>query len=76
MIRCRELAALLVDYFADELPPRQHANIRAHLGWCPNCSSDVEIYQQVLQATRELPDAPVPEPLLDRLREVLRNPTR
>jgi len=76
MIRCRELAVLLVDYLAGELPPRQHTNIRAHLRWCPNCSSDVEIYQQVLHATRELPDAPVPEPLLDRLRETLRNPTR
>jgi anti-sigma factor RsiW len=74
MIRCRELATLMVDYFADELPPRQHASIRAHLEWCPNCSSDVELYQQVMQATRELPDAPVPEPLLDRLRETFRNP--
>lgn len=74
MIRCRELTALLADYLADELPPRQQASIRAHLEWCPGCSSDVEIYQQVLQATRNLPDAPVPEPLMDRLREALLKP--
>ena len=63
MIRCRELAALLVDYFSRRTSAPSAREHSRHLGWCPNCSSDVEIYQQVLQATRELPDAPVPEPL-------------
>ena len=29
MIRCRELAVLLVDYLANELPAHQHERIRA-----------------------------------------------
>ena len=72
MIRCRELAALLVDYLADELPPYQNEHIRAHLEWCPNCSTEVELYQQVMRAARKLPDAPVPLQLLNRLREAMR----
>ena len=71
MIRCRELATLLVDFLADELPPRQAQRIREHLNWCPACASDVDGYQQVIRATRALPDAPVPPSVLERLQAAL-----
>ncbi len=71
MMQCRKVAVLLVDFFADELPPHQTKHIREHLNWCPVCSSRVERYQQLMRAARMLPDAPVPPSVLERLQAAL-----
>jgi anti-sigma factor RsiW len=71
MITCRELAEILLDYCAGELPPEQSDVIRQHLCQCPPCVAYVETYQLTIKLTRQLPPAPVPPQLLERLRAAL-----
>lgn len=71
MITCRELAELLIDFLADELPPEHKERIESHLRCCPPCVTYVETYQLTIQLTRRLPSAPLPPELEARLRQAL-----
>jgi len=68
---CRELAETLLEYVAGELPPEQADRIRQHLCRCPPCVSYVETYQLTMRLSRQLPPAPVPPQLLERVRTAL-----
>jgi anti-sigma factor RsiW len=70
---CRELADLLVDYLAGELAGERCALIRSHLDSCPHCVHFVATYQVTIQITRQLPPAPAPDRLLERLKKALEN---
>jgi hypothetical protein len=70
-VNCRDLADLLIDYLADELPPEQVAQIRMHLDFCPPCVCYIETYQLTNKLTRKLPPVAPPTALLDRLRAAL-----
>jgi anti-sigma factor RsiW len=71
MITCRQLAELLFDYIAGELPPEQADVIRKHLCECPPCVAYVETYQLTIKLTRQLPPAPVPPQLIERLKSAM-----
>ena len=70
---CRELADLLADYLAGELADEHCALIRSHLDACPHCVHFVATYQITIQITRQLPAAPTPDRLLERLKKALEN---
>jgi hypothetical protein len=67
-VTCRDLAELLIDYIADELPPDQAEHIRQHLEFCPPCVCYIETYQLTIKLTRKLAPVAPPATLLERLR--------
>jgi anti-sigma factor RsiW len=71
MITCRQLTEVLLEYVSGELPPEQCDHIRRHLCECPPCVAYLETYQLTMKLTRQLPAAPVPPQLLDRVRAAL-----
>lgn len=72
---CRELADILHDYLAQELADEQRARIQSHLDACPECVHFVQTYQLTIQVSRQLPPAPLPAEVLQRLqRAVADNP--
>ena len=68
---CQQLAELLIDYVADELPAAQAEQIRLHLALCSHCVCYIETYELTIKMTRQLPAAPLPEELAKRLRAAL-----
>jgi anti-sigma factor RsiW len=70
-MNCRELSDLLVDFLAGELADERCALIRSHLDGCPHCVHFVATYQVTIQITRQLPTAPAPEQLLERVKRAL-----
>lgn len=71
MITCRELCDLLIDFVAGDLPAEHRARIEQHLHCCPPCVAYCESYQITIKLTRQLPCAPMPPQLVERLRAVL-----
>ncbi len=71
MISCRELAALLGDYVSDELPPERRDYVDQHMQSCAKCTAYFESYVAVIQLTRRLPPAPLPQGLAQRFTQAL-----
>jgi anti-sigma factor RsiW len=67
MITCRQLVELLVDFVSGELPEEHRQVLDKHLKLCPPCVNYLETYHLTIQLTRQLPDAPLPPALHDRL---------
>jgi anti-sigma factor RsiW len=70
-ITCRQLVELLIDYVSGELDDDRRRHIEQHLQRCPPCVTYLETYQITIQITRQLPSAPMPPQLIERLRAVL-----
>jgi len=68
---CQELAELLIDYVAGELPAEQVDQIRLHIALCSDCVCYIETYEMTIKMTRRLPAAAPPPELLDRLRAAM-----
>lgn len=68
---CRAIAELLYDYVTEELSPDASAELERHLEGCPSCWQYVESYRQVAAMGRNLPDEPMPDELVRRLRSLL-----
>jgi anti-sigma factor RsiW len=62
------MAELLLDYLDGQLSPEECDHIRKHLCDCPPCVAYLETYQLTIRLSRQLPAAPVPPELLERLR--------
>jgi anti-sigma factor RsiW len=71
MISCRELAALLGDYVSDDLPPECRGHIDTHMTHCSHCAAYFQSYVAVIQLTRRLPPAPLPQGLARRFTQAL-----
>jgi anti-sigma factor RsiW len=67
MITCRELVELLGDYVSDELPPHRRDHVDTHLRHCPSCAAYYHSYTAVIQLSRQLPAAPLPPQVVQRL---------
>jgi anti-sigma factor RsiW len=70
---CRDLAELLLEYVQGELDAERCAHIRGHLSSCPPCEAYVETYRMTIRLSRQLPAAPMPPELVERLRAALRD---
>ena len=73
MMTCRELVEHLLDFVGDELAPEHREKIVEHLCKCPPCEALVETYQITIRLSRQLPRAPLPPHLQERLRQALRD---
>jgi anti-sigma factor RsiW len=76
VITCRELAELLIEFIADELPGDRKQHVEQHLGRCPPCLAYLETYRAVIRLTRRLPCHPPPPELMQRLRVALKDMPR
>lgn len=71
-MNCRELAELLIDYVAEELPAERRRHIEQHLKLCPPCEAYLKTYRLTIKLTRCLPrDTPPPPQLMARLRSAV-----
>ncbi len=62
---CDDIADRVWDYLDDELDPARLADVRAHLERCTGCRDVADIARSFLAM---LPEAPVPEEELGRVR--------
>jgi anti-sigma factor RsiW len=72
-LECRQIAELLGDYFDGSLPRETRELIDFHIDGCPPCVAFINTYKGTMDATRRLPDAPIPSELKNRLLAVLKN---
>lgn len=72
MITCRELVALLDDLVSDQLAPGSRVSIESHLDRCPSCVAYLESYSLTIQLSQQLPRAPLPMHLKQRLQDMLK----
>jgi anti-sigma factor RsiW len=72
-LECRQIAELLGDYFDGSLPRETRELIDFHIDGCPPCVAFINTYKGTMDATRRLPDAPIPPELKNRLLAVLKN---
>ena len=71
-IECRQIAELLGDYLEGSLPRSTHELIDFHIDGCPPCVAFLNTYKGTMDATRRLPDVPIPHELKSRLLAVLK----
>jgi anti-sigma factor RsiW len=73
-LECRQIADLLGDYFDGSLPRETRELIDFHIDGCPPCVAFLNTYKGTMDATRKLPEVPIPSELKHRLLAVLKNP--
>ena len=73
-LECRRIAELLGDYFDGSLPRETRELIDFHIDGCPPCVAFLNTYKGTMDATRKLPDVPIPSELKNRLLAVLKSP--
>jgi hypothetical protein len=66
-MECTQIDDLLMDYLYQELAPEQAAEFRAHLDSCARCAREVQSFQGVREAVRELPVLEPPKALTAQL---------
>lgn len=71
MMTCRELVELLIDYVADQLPIEERERIELHLRGCLSCVAYADSYRFTVQLPQQLPRAPLPLELQQRLQTIL-----
>ena len=71
-LECRQIAELLGDYFDGTLPRATRELIDFHIDGCPPCVAFLNTYKGTMDATRRLPDVPIPRELKSRLLAVLK----
>jgi anti-sigma factor RsiW len=72
-LECRQIAELLGDYFDGSLPRETRELIDFHIDGCPPCVAFLNTYKGTMDATRKLPDVPIPSELKNRLLTVLKS---
>ena len=70
---CREMIELLLDYCSGELDSELCQQLRQHLDICRPCVTYLETYQITIRVSKQLPPAPMPEHLMQRLQEALKS---
>ena len=74
-IECRQIAELLGDYLEGSLPPPTRELIDFHIDGCAPCVAFLNTYRGTVDATRKLPDVPIPVELKKRLLAVVKSTT-
>lgn len=74
-IECRQIAELLGDYLEGSLPRSTQELIDFHIDGCAPCVAFLNTYRGTVDATRKLPDVPIPVELKKRLLAVVKSTT-
>jgi len=75
-LECRQIAELLGDYLDGSLPRETRELIDFHIDGCAPCVAFLNTYRGTVDATRKLPDVPIPPELKNRLLAVLKSSAR
>lgn len=70
---CKQLVEQLYDFVQGELEEELCRHMQEHLERCSHCVTYVKTYEITIHLSRRLPESPVPEQLLQRLRDVLKD---
>lgn len=69
---CREMIELLLDYCNGDLDSELCRQLREHLDMCPPCVTYLETYQITIRVSRQLPAAPLPPHVAQRLQDAMK----
>ncbi len=62
---CTEIRETLEAYLADELDPRTHAIVAAHVAFCQRCQNEIGLIQAIDKVFREMPRQDPPPQIFD-----------
>ena len=71
-LNCQDVTDVLIEYVSGEMSPELTARFEAHLQACPDCTAFFNTYRETIRATRSLPAETVPDELLSRVWQFLR----
>jgi anti-sigma factor RsiW len=74
-LTCQQVAALLVDYVAEDMAPPTRAAFEAHLRNCPDCAAFLATYRETIRTTRAVRYEAIPAEMLTRVQRFLRQKT-
>ena len=72
MINCRDVMSELSDYLDGDLDEKVRQELRDHLNKCHHCKVIVDTTQKTIELYCDGERFPLPEPVRNRLHEVLR----
>jgi hypothetical protein len=70
-MRCGEFHALFLNLAFGDVGLGMRGRLEEHLGQCPSCAAEWQDYHRVIRLARNLPPAPVPPGLTDRVQTLL-----
>jgi hypothetical protein len=71
-LTCQQIAALLVDYVAEDMALPTRTAFEAHLRNCPDCVAFLATYKETIRATRSVRYEAIPAEMLARVQQFLR----
>ncbi|MBI3468680.1 MAG: zf-HC2 domain-containing protein [Planctomycetes bacterium] len=71
MLTCRQIAELLYEYLAGEMPAERAHELEMHLTGCVDCYRYLDQYRKVIALGQKLPPEPMPDELVRRLRSMV-----
>jgi anti-sigma factor RsiW len=72
-LTCQQLIALCVDYLTGDLDAVTGAAFELHLRDCPDCLAFLATYRATIRATRSVRYEAIPEQMLARIEQFLRD---
>jgi len=73
MLRCRDVADLILAYLEGTLAPGERQALEAHIADCPNCLRFLKTYRETVALGQQLREEAVPSDVRDRLEAFLRS---
>ncbi|HEY7493006.1 MAG TPA: zf-HC2 domain-containing protein [Candidatus Tectomicrobia bacterium] len=71
-LACQRIAALLVDYVAEDMALPTRTAFEAHLRNCPDCVAFFATYKETIRTTRSVYYEAIPAEMLARVQQFLR----
>jgi hypothetical protein len=71
-LTCQQVAALLVDYVAEDMALPTRMAFETHLRNCPDCVAFLATYKETIRTTRSVRYEAIPAEMLARVQQFLR----
>jgi hypothetical protein len=71
-LTCQQVAALLVDYVAEDMALPTRTAFETHLRNCPDCVAFLATYRETIRTTRAVRYEAIPAEMLARVQQFLR----
>ncbi len=72
MLSCQEITELVTDYVEGAMSTEERLRFETHIGLCRHCRAYLNQMRDTAKMLERLTEQPVPEPVMDELREKLR----